>query len=208
MPAQLGENEYQPSWIVWTTKDKWLILCLKPSTPKHSISARWLYFSIPPIHHRIGNLQVGKESGRSFTIATLLWTLAQSFTSNLRGAATKLDETELFRSHLGLCREPRSHLSAILLYRLIASCIPNLHSWFLYSAALLQPYLQRPSPSLPFHLNGLLCAYLWQTSPLCTHPLLQFVRIISEFNSIFIFSHLGSNRNGPKNSNMRYLGSF
>lgn len=122
-------------------------------SPAHQSIPSPLDGFISQFHPFITELEISKW-GRSHdghsAIATLLWTLAQSFTSNLRWAATKLDETELFRSHLGLCREPRSHLSAILLYRPIASCIPNLHSWFLYSAALLQPYLQRPSPSLPW----------------------------------------------------------
>ena len=80
-PAQLGKmNTSLPGWCE-RPEDKWLILCLMPSTPKRSIL---LYCPVPPIHHGIRDLQWGKNLDSHLARATCIWTSAQPFTSNIR----------------------------------------------------------------------------------------------------------------------------
>lgn len=198
MPALLGENKYQPSWTVWMTKGQWLILCPKTKAPKHSIFAQWLYFPVLSTQHGIRNLQVGKESWQSSGHGYSPPDLAQPFASNLRWGGYQTKWNRALQASRGSLRK-RFHLSVILLCIPMAS--PGYHS---VDAFTLQAFAAISAEAQAFstlklrffRLSGLFCTYL-QQSPLCTYLLLQFVRIISEFNSIFIFSHFDPNRNDP-----------
>lgn len=123
-----GKNECQPSRAVWTMKGH-LVYSLPEAQCTKSVCFCSVAYS--QFHTFITEREISKWGGsldRHLAMATLIWTLAQAFTSYLRWGATKLDETELFRCHLDLHGKPHFHLSVILLHIPIASPVPHHHA--------------------------------------------------------------------------------
>lgn len=100
VPTQLGENEHQPSWIMWTLEGQVAYSLPEAQRTKAlHLCSIWLHFPILSLHPRTKNQQVGRHLNGHLAMATPIWTVAQPFIPNLRQRATKLDEIGRFRFH-------------------------------------------------------------------------------------------------------------
>lgn len=99
--TKLGENEHQPSRIMWTLLEGQVAYSLPEAqgTKALHLCLIWLHFPILSLHPRTKNQQVGRRLDGHLAMATPIWTVAQPFTPNLRQRATKLDEIGHFRVH-------------------------------------------------------------------------------------------------------------